>query len=821
MQKLFSIALGLLLCSSFYWHHQANIQTFTFTEPVDAISFKTNSPTVHAEILVQNIWQTLEVETEFDPKLRVTNLVVFNTPVQSVTIRGETKNLLPQPIRLHGVLPSYTVAAQTNIAAPRILTRRQWGADESFLIAGSESVQPANTTSAAVETEPTARDAACEQLQALYPNDFKTNKTVTVNDAYKPLRWPQIYSPTIHTLVVHHTASLNSTDTRTGWERMQALYAYHANNRGWGDVGYNYIIDADGQIYEGRAGGDYVVGGHAYCNNVGTMGIALMGNFNSEKPTTLQTKSLQWLLIQVSEKYNINLKNNVQYHGKSQTAIIGHRDVTQTACPGDTLYSGLSQIRTNVARGTFSTVVTYPNPKIAQPTKTVTRTTVPVITRSPEAFSIRSNGPTSIIGRPGGSIHIPLVITTGNTINKRSRVALVSRSNNQIGIWQRLADGTETRIRNEIIATETLQANTSSALQLRAQFPAENGSYTITIGTLKFTLISEGRRSKAADNIDRKPVSTTTTKAVSQRGRSNQIPVATPITQGSKPTLFPSRAQSLTSPLIRIKLSYEADSAQIDLGPSGGQIQGTPATGMVTITRIGTQCKAVVGTQTFTSSALQMNSKNDSIHIRSWQTKFNTFRGTIECRVADNKLIFVNELPLEQYLWGLSEEPDTEPYEKQRAFAIAARSYASHYLQSAYRKFPGQPYDGNDSPANFQKYSGKNYEASNPNWLQAVNSTSGIVVSKNNQIVKTPYYSSNDGRTRSPAENGWSNFLFAEVFTSKKDPWCKGLELRGHGVGMSGCGAKGQAVEGKTAEQILKYYYPTTTLTNIESVLKQ
>lgn len=83
---------------------------------------------------------------------------------------------------------------------------------------------------------------------------------------------------------------------------------------------------------------------------------------------------------------------------------------------------------------------------------------------------------------------------------------------------------------------------------------------------------------------------------------------------------------------------------------------------------------------------------------------------------------------------------------------------------------------------------------------------------KNNTIIKPPYFSSDDGRTRTPAEAGWKTFPFAEIFTSKPDPWCNGMTLRGHGVGMSGCGAEGQANEGKTGEEILKYYYPGTEL---------
>ncbi len=180
--------------------------------------------------------------------------------------------------------------------------------------------------------------------------------------------------------------------------------------------------------------------------------------------------------------------------------------------------------------------------------------------------------------------------------------------------------------------------------------------------------------------------------------------------------------------------------------------------------------------------------------------------------MIDGQLILINELPLEQYMMGLAEEPDTEPREKQRAFGIAARTYATWYLDDKNRKFPGKPYDGSDSPAEFQIYGGMAFEEKNPRWVRIVKETANQVLLFGGQVIKPPYFSSDDGRTRSPVEDGWGNFPFASIFASKPDPWCAGMQNRGHGVGMSGCGAKAQADEGKTGEEILTYYYPGTTV---------
>lgn len=178
----------------------------------------------------------------------------------------------------------------------------------------------------------------------------------------------------------------------------------------------------------------------------------------------------------------------------------------------------------------------------------------------------------------------------------------------------------------------------------------------------------------------------------------------------------------------------------------------------------------------------------------------------------DGKAAIINDVSLDDYMLGLAEEPDTEPYEKQRAFAIAARTYAAWYMDASHRKFPNMPYDGSDSPATFQKYNGRSFEINNPRWLDAVHDTAEQVLTYKGQLIKPPYFSSNDGRTRAPKEAGWGNFPFAEIYASKPDPWCEGMELRGHGVGMSGCGSEAQANDGKTGEEILQYYYPGTTL---------
>ena len=77
-------------------------------------------------------------------------------------------------------------------------------------------------------------------------------------------------------MIIHHTDSPNEQDPLTA---IRAIYYYHAVTQEWGDIGYNFLIDRNGTIYEGRYGGANVVGGHALQYNYGSVGIGLIGDF--------------------------------------------------------------------------------------------------------------------------------------------------------------------------------------------------------------------------------------------------------------------------------------------------------------------------------------------------------------------------------------------------------------------------------------------------------------------------------------------------------------------------------------------------------------
>ncbi len=770
-------------------------------------------------------WQELSVEDEQDPSLLESNMVMFPRGATTIELTGAATNAL-HPIRISKEGPRYELASLVAMGTPRILTRSDWGADDSLLIRTGTASSTSSSSSVIVsdkeEGSESTREQECADAVKLYPDEFKASAPITKNENGDRLRWPLQYSPSVRLLVVHHTAGSVTDDGRSGIERMRAIYQFHAVSRGWGDVGYHYVIDEKGQIYEGRQGGDYVVGGHAYCNNVGTVGISLMGNFDADKPPQAQAQSLQWLLSTLANKYSIDLQRQVFFHGKRLDPIVGHRQLVNTSCPGAVLYAALDEIRGHVRIGDTGATVAFTDPPKKTASSSSRGTQRGASRKSSDGPASRSAvgesglqalGGTTLEGRPGGEVLLSLLFAPKGALKRGSKIASFKLSSPRLKLFQERS-GQYAQVRGAITAQETLSDKDSTTVRLKIQLPPDRGTFSLIIGDIAYTITSAGKRiGRAATPTqqsffqDSIPKSRSTARVPTPSAARSSSSRAAAV----RPT---STVIAGTNPLIRIRLGDESlayGRADFML-PSGTLVNGKKTGGAVTLTADGSQCVATTSDDSLLGDVIRFDPGTSPLTISSFRQNHRRFRGILECRVLNGALAVINELTIEDYLAGLAEEPDTEPYEKQRAFAIAARTYAAYYLHAEHRKFPGMPYDGSDSPAEFQYYGGFDVETQNPSWVRSVETTRGMVLEVKGALLRAPYFSTDDGRTRSPEEVGWKNFPNADVLQSKADPWCQGKSLRGHGVGMSGCGAEGQAHEGKKAEDILSYYYPGTAL---------
>lgn len=728
------------------------------------------------------------------------------------------------------------IAAASSVGMPSVISRSDWGADEDYLF-DAKTTDPSPAGDVAKGDNGTDTSGAnqrvkdCQSAQQNFPAEFSVASTVAKDAQGRTYRWPLQYSKEVKLLVVHHSALVIKGDPRPAAERVRALYKYHALTKGWGDVGYHFLVDENGNVYEGRVGGTYVVGGHAYCNNTGTIGIVMMGNFEIEQPSDAQVKGLQRLLANLANDYHIDVSKAVQFHGKKfMSPIVRHRDVLSTLCPGYFMAEAFGQMVSNVQAGRLDASIIFPKTSFSSSSSGA----APALD-SPDALKaapgISFIGRNAIAVNPGGKQRLSFAYTADRAgAYEGKKVADIRLSDQRIKLW--LDTGTaQVPVTKGILLQSDLPAFETTDLQLILQAPVDAGTYSMDIGGLHFTISVFGRRARSGEFINpftgnnmtivvpkSVPKSTRVTARIRPQSRltSQSSSSASSVTPPAKSVMGETPFSSSSTPSIRIRLS--ADSAPSVSFSDNGSVNDVIARAGSKFDLLprGSECEVRSrGERVMSDSVVRFSSSVSRIlSVTGIKGKTRSYRGTLECRVVHGALALINELPLEEYMAGVAEEPDTEPYEKQRAFAIAARTYAAYYMDPANRKFPGMPFDGSDDPAVFQVYAGVNFEAANPSWIRAVTSTEGDVLTVGSALIKPPYFSANDGRTRSPAEAGWKSFPFAEIFSSKPDPWCSGMTLRGHGVGMSGCGALGQAKEGRSAEQILQYYYPGTRISS-------
>jgi uncharacterized protein (TIGR03437 family) len=159
------------------------------------------------------------------------------------------------------------------------------------------------------------------------------------------------YTSVTH-LIVHHTATGNTPPGGDDWAAVvRSIWNFHIFTNGWADIGYNYLVDPDGLIYEGRAGGDNVLGAHFSGVNSGTLGVSLIGTFTEVPPPAKALTSLRRILAWKASQRGLDPLGSARHaaSGLELNHISGHRDGPgATECPGAALYPLLPSLRTSV-----------------------------------------------------------------------------------------------------------------------------------------------------------------------------------------------------------------------------------------------------------------------------------------------------------------------------------------------------------------------------------------------------------------------------------------------------------------------------------------
>jgi uncharacterized protein with LGFP repeats len=181
---------------------------------------------------------------------------------------------------------------------------------------------------------------------------------------------PPAYLDKADAVFVHHTAGTNTYSCADSPAIIRAILTYHVKTNGWNDVGYNFFVDKCGTVFEGRAGGvdKPVRGAHTYGFNGYSSGVSLLGDYeNGGTPTAAAKQAIAdvaaWKLglhgVDPEAQVTLTAAGDTGVYKTGEKATLntvsGHRDGYATLCPGATLYSALPEIRRTAGASVYAT----------------------------------------------------------------------------------------------------------------------------------------------------------------------------------------------------------------------------------------------------------------------------------------------------------------------------------------------------------------------------------------------------------------------------------------------------------------------------------
>ncbi|MDG4862773.1 FG-GAP-like repeat-containing protein [Streptomyces sp. T-3] len=357
-------------------------------------------------------WQGLHLDQhlpeEVEPGMRGASDPLWVGPsdgveVQVVAADGTATAGLPKGLEVNLVDPGVTAKEAANPALQEGTTPAAYAAEP---VAYAEEETPSSTpgdpgtptpsdpatTDPGTPTETPSDTATPTQTPTTDPAPTPTKPTAPPSTVKRPpitgraswganestVKDPVEYIDKVQAVFIHHTTGANNYSCAESPALVRGIMAFHIDVKGWNDLGYNFLVDKCGQIFEGRAGGADlpVKGAHTYGYNSYSTGIALLGDFEGftdpvdpakNRPAGTPTRAAlesasrvaAWKLGQyggdpkgkVTLQQILTRPDGTTYDGelKSFNVISGHRDGFATECPGKNLYSKLQTIRDTTA----------------------------------------------------------------------------------------------------------------------------------------------------------------------------------------------------------------------------------------------------------------------------------------------------------------------------------------------------------------------------------------------------------------------------------------------------------------------------------------
>ncbi len=724
---------------------------------------------------------------------------------------------------LFGLARWSTLAADWNLPGITIISRAQWWANEALRYSNlSKTERDKISQQQKDEQLQLLRDSQWEGLESklrdtlqqtyqlqlandylitTYPNEQSTDEVrESVNGKF--LKRPESIHNNKTKIVIHHTADDYSA-LLTWWidaakKAIQNIYKYHTVTKGRWDIGYNFLIDPAGNIYEWRAGGAGVVGAHAAWNNTSTIGISLMGNFNIQKPTDEQLQALVKLSTALAKKYKINPTAKVDYFKPSDWppyistvmsyAVAGHKDDGQaTACPWNELYKLLPDIRQQIKNGFSSTDV------LAQLSS---GSTLQIFT-----WLHYGNLDTIAFDLPVGLSSVTSCVAMNSWFVVSSCVVkkwvfTLSLKRTSYSSW----------------SNKTVKINYT-----------EQGKSVSKI--ISFPLLWKKDLSLAGNELQTNYVKT-----------KNINLSVNPITKIVHKTFLP-ELKSYLSGMINVLLydltmNYHRWEITCD-GPCLLAIDKTIVKQKSVIVEsydkflyLSSGENSLSPKQLIVSSASGWVVKVTSYNRSSYGgVPRNTFRWSLIFKqnpiknlasgTIDNRFVIINRLAFADYMKGIAETSDTDNLTKQTLVMMLAKMYALFYknTENIHPSIPaGANYTAIDNPDMYQKYVWAGREKTSKMSAKVLWMIQNSVILYSGYVPMLPYFSCSAGFTWSAKDRrGWTDTPYLQA----RPDFVPCFDFKWHGVGLSGKWSQFLAEQWWDLKKILDYYYPGVVLTKI------
>ena len=521
------------------------------------------------------------------------------------------------------------------------------------------------------------------------------------------LNYPEYFNHHKNKIVIHHTAmDYNSSWTVNDVQRhLQWIYKYHTINRNFWDIWYNFLIDQLWNIYEWRAWGEWAIWMHASSNNVSSVWIALLWNFENDIPTEAQLSSLLNLLTALAKYYNIdplwktytfelNTSKEPYVTAKINDNIMWHEDIKATACPGKNLYVFLPMIREEVAFRLKNWII--------------------------------------------GDVSLPSV-----RINELSKMQANSQSitkNNTVSINDNSVSSSATNYKdnsNFVSSLLSLQKTDPDIFSKAAQLVKNRYNWNIKKAP---TSISKIQRKYTIDGVKlllNKNISVLlyelTTKYDSFEIKCNRNCIF-------NIDWINYNWSWATLTFLSNKIIVNSDR---NISTNKVTVRSSTSWGIVELLNYTRKSYVWVPWNKF-----------------KWELSFEKWVYPLQNWEQKSDFIVVNTLPFSEYMKWIVETNDTETLEKNKVMAMISKNYALFYLSgdNIHPSVPeGATYVAIDDPIFFQKYVWAWLEQTLTKWYQALEATKDKIVMYDWYLPILPYFNCSAWFTLSAEEKRWWN----------------------------------------------------------------